>query len=116
MRPWPHPGAGMPRARPKSSSASSAADHGVSEARYLRDPDENGVVLYWDGPMEEWPRTLESELAIFTKALDLDSLLAAKAWRAIAKVFNRSRHPPSNGGVSATGCLREAQFSIHTPR
>ena len=55
-----------------------AADHGVSEALYLRDPDENGVELSWDRPMEEWPRTPEGELAMFTKALDLDSLLAAK--------------------------------------
>ena len=55
-----------------------AADHGVSEALYLHDPDENGVELYWDRPMEEWPRTPEGELAMFTKALDLEALLAAK--------------------------------------
>ena len=54
-----------------------AADHGVSEALYLRDPDENGVELYWDRPMENWPRTPDRGLAMFTKALDLDSLLAA---------------------------------------
>ena len=54
-----------------------ASNHGVSEALYLRDPDDNGVELYWDRPMEEWPRTLEGELAMFTKALDLDALLAA---------------------------------------
>ena len=54
-----------------------AADHGVSEALYLRDPDENGVELYWDRAKEEWPRTPDGELAMFTKALDLDSLLAA---------------------------------------
>ena len=54
-----------------------AADHGVSEALYLRDPDENGVELYWDRPNEEWPRGENGELALFTKALDLDQLLAA---------------------------------------
>ena len=54
-----------------------AADHGVSEALYLRDPDENGVELYWDRPIEAWPRTPDGELAMFTKALDLGSLLAA---------------------------------------
>ena len=54
-----------------------AADHGVSEALYLRDPDDNGVELYWDRPEEEWPRTPDGELAMFTKALDLDALLAA---------------------------------------
>lgn len=52
-----------------------ASDHGVSEALYLRDPDENGVELYWDRPAGEWPRTAEGELAMFTKPLDLESLL-----------------------------------------
>jgi catechol 2,3-dioxygenase len=52
-----------------------ASDHGVSEALYLRDPDDNGVELYWDRPEEEWPRTAEGGLAMFTRSLDLDSLL-----------------------------------------
>ena len=52
-----------------------ASDHGVSEALYLRDPDENGVELYWDRPLEEWPRTPDGGLAMFTKPLDLQSLL-----------------------------------------
>ena len=52
-----------------------AADHGVSEALYLRDPDANGVELYWDRPREQWPRTPGGELAMFTHALDLDALL-----------------------------------------
>ena len=52
-----------------------ASDHGVSEALYLRDPDENGVELYWDRPPEQWPRTPEGELAMFTQRLDLGSLL-----------------------------------------
>ena len=54
-----------------------AADHGVSEALYLRDPDGNGVELYWDRPMEAWPRTPDGGLAMFTKALNLDSLISA---------------------------------------
>ncbi len=53
-----------------------AADHGVSEALYLRDPDENGVELYWDRPQEVWPRTPGGELAMFTRRLDLDGLLS----------------------------------------
>lgn len=53
-----------------------AADHGVSEAIYLRDPDENGVELYWDKPPEQWPRTVTGGLAMFTHPLDLDALLA----------------------------------------
>jgi catechol 2,3-dioxygenase len=52
-----------------------ASDHGVSEALYLRDPDENGVELYWDRPKEQWPRGPDGKLAMFTKRLDLDDLL-----------------------------------------
>lgn len=52
-----------------------AADHGVSEALYLRDPDGNGVELYWDRPPEQWPRDPNGELAMFTRALDLGALL-----------------------------------------
>lgn len=52
------------------------ADHGVSEALYLRDPDQNGVELYWDRPREAWPRDPDGRLAMFTRALDLDSLMA----------------------------------------
>src|SRR3954468_192989 len=39
-----------------------AADHGVSEALYLRDPDQNGVELYWDRPQAEWPRSADGGL------------------------------------------------------
>ena len=53
-----------------------ASDHGVSEALYLRDPDQNGVELYWDRPQAEWPRDAEGNLAMFTRWLDLDALLA----------------------------------------
>jgi len=52
-----------------------ASDHGVSEALYLRDLDDNGVELYWDRPSEEWPRTPQGELAMFTRRLDLNGLL-----------------------------------------
>lgn len=51
------------------------ADHGVSEAVYLRDPDGNGVELYWDKPPEQWPRADDGGLAMFTRQLDLDGLL-----------------------------------------
>jgi catechol 2,3-dioxygenase len=54
-----------------------SADHGVSEAIYLRDPDDNGVELYLDRPPEKWPRTPDGKLAMFTRALDLDDLLKA---------------------------------------
>jgi catechol 2,3-dioxygenase len=52
-----------------------AADHGVSEALYLRDPDNNGVELYWDRPKEQWPLTADGKLAMFTRRLDLRGLL-----------------------------------------
>ena len=55
-----------------------ASDHGVSEALYLRDPDENGVELYWDRPEAEWPRKPDGTLAMFTKRLDLEELLRAR--------------------------------------
>lgn len=52
-----------------------ASDHGVSEALYLRDPDQNGVELYWDRPQKEWPHTPDGKLEMYTHALDLQSLL-----------------------------------------
>ena len=54
-----------------------ASDHGVSEALYLRDPDENGVELYRDRPREEWPMTPDGGVAMYTRPLDLESLVAA---------------------------------------
>ena len=53
-----------------------ASDHGVSEALYLDDPDKNGVELYWDRPKEQWPRKEDGCIEMFTKALDLEGLLA----------------------------------------
>ena len=53
-----------------------ASDHGVSEALYLRDPDGNGVELYWDRPREQWPRTSTGDLAMVTEPLNLDELLS----------------------------------------
>jgi catechol 2,3-dioxygenase len=52
-----------------------AADHGVSQSIYLRDPDDNGVELYWDKPKDQWPRTPDGKLAMFTHSLDLHQLL-----------------------------------------
>ena len=52
-----------------------AADHGVSEAIYLHDPDDNGVELYWDRAPMDWPRTPDGDLAMFTRVLDLEGLL-----------------------------------------
>ena len=52
------------------------ADHGVSEALYLNDPDENGVELYWDKPHELWPFDKDGNIDMYTKELDIDLLLA----------------------------------------
>ena len=52
-----------------------ASDHGVSQALYLRDPDENGVELYWDRPQAEWPRGSDGSLAMFTRRLDVEDLM-----------------------------------------
>ncbi len=52
-----------------------ASDHGVSEALYLNDPDANGIELYWDRPMELWPKENNGSLKMFTLELDLEDLL-----------------------------------------
>ena len=59
----------------KSYPLSGASDHGVSEALYLNDPDENGVELYWDRPKELWPKKADGTLEMFTRALNLRGLL-----------------------------------------
>ena len=56
-------------------SLDGASDHGVNEALYLRDPDQNGVELYWDRPQSDWPRTPDGRLAMLTRPLDLKALL-----------------------------------------
>jgi catechol 2,3-dioxygenase len=52
-----------------------ASDHGVSEALYLRDPDQNGIELYWDKPEADWPRNADGSLAMVTQRLDLNDLI-----------------------------------------
>lgn len=72
-----------------------ASDHGVSEALYLRDPDDNGVELYWDRLQAQWPLTADGKLAMFTHRLDLMNLLAeadkAPAAAVEAPLFEPSR-------------------------
>ena len=55
---------------------SGAADHGVSEAVYLNDPDGNGLELYWDRPRDQWPVDAAGKLTIYTHPLDMPGLLA----------------------------------------
>lgn len=52
-----------------------ASDHGVSEALYLNDPDQNGVELYWDRPRDQWPQKPDGSVDIYTKRLDVSDLL-----------------------------------------
>lgn len=59
-------------------SIEGASDHGVSEAIYLRDPDGNGIELYWDRPKEKWPRTSDGGVEMYTHRLDLDDLLSER--------------------------------------
>ena len=56
-----------------------ASDHGVSEALYLRDPDQNGVELYWDHPQNLWPRDANGQLAMDTRPLDIEDLLRERS-------------------------------------
>jgi len=63
------------RLREANYKFTGAADHGVSEALYLDDPDGNGVELYWDRPKEEWPKNAEGEPEMYTRPLNLEELL-----------------------------------------
>ncbi len=63
------------RLRDANYPLTGAADHGVSEALYLDDPDGNGVELYWDRPPNEWPKKEDGSLEMYTKSLDLEGLL-----------------------------------------
>jgi catechol 2,3-dioxygenase len=63
------------RVREAGIELDGASDHGVSEALYLRDPDQNGVELYRDRPQAEWPRKPDGSLAMFTRKLDLNDLM-----------------------------------------
>ncbi len=66
----------LQRLRDAKYPLTGAADHGVSEALYLDDPDKNGVELYWDKPKEQWPMKPDGSLDMYTKPLDLADLLA----------------------------------------
>ena len=81
-----------------------ASDHGVSEALYLRDPDQNGVELYWDRPRDEWPRASDGSLRMVTERLDLRRLRAA-ATRSRRR-RRRTDAAPANApaGPFAAGC------------
>ena len=64
------------RLRDEKIPLTGAADHGVSEALYLDDPDKNGVELYWDKPRDQWPKKPDGSIEMYTRPLDLQDLLA----------------------------------------
>ena len=64
------------RLRDANYRLTGASDHGVSEALYLNDPDNNGLELYWDRPRDEWPQNEDGSLYMYTRPLDLEGLLA----------------------------------------
>jgi catechol 2,3-dioxygenase len=70
-------GDALRRLRDAAVPLDGASDHGVSEALYLRDPDGNGLELYWDRPRDAWPRNPDGSLQMITERLDLAALLAA---------------------------------------
>ena len=70
-------GRAVQRLRERGHPVDGAADHAVSEAVYLRDPDGNGIELYWDRPEPEWPRGAEGEVLMAVDPLDMEGLLAA---------------------------------------
>ena len=63
------------RLRDANYPISGASDHGVSEAIYLSDPDQNGVELYWDKPKADWPVKADGSLDMYTRPLDLNGLI-----------------------------------------
>lgn len=71
-----------------------AADHGVSEALYLRDPDGNGVELYRDRPQSEWPRDRDGGLAMYTRPLDVRALSQEAPESPITTLENPGSGPP----------------------
>ena len=83
-----------------------ASDHGVSEALYLRDPDQNGVELYRDRPKEEWPRAPDGSLAMFTKRLDLEDLLRQR--ESLIPHGEEARSAVSNHESPDAAILRDA--------
>ena len=95
-----------------------ASDHGVSEALYLRDPDGNGLELYYDRPRAEWPRASDGSLRMVTRPLDLDALLAdgAPATSATAGSSERASHTVPGMSRETRQALRELRgrlLSLH---
>jgi catechol 2,3-dioxygenase len=91
-----------------------ASDHGVSEALYLRDPDGNGIELYWDRARQDWPRAADGSLQMVTAPLDLEALRAAVTARAPEPSQPPSPYTPMDEGVrSLLRELRGRLLNLH---
>ena len=87
-----------------------AADHGVSEALYLKDPDANGIELYYDHPRDDWPRTASGAPAMYTRHLDLDALMRVATAAKQEKVEDGTTPAESSALTSRDWELRTAVF------
>jgi hypothetical protein len=91
-----------------------ASDHGVSEALYLRDPDGNGLELYWDRPRDEWPRAADGSLRMSTERLDVRKLRAEAAARTVLAAAPQSPYAPMTDEVrSKLKDLRARLLHLH---
>jgi catechol 2,3-dioxygenase len=89
-----------------------ASDHGVSEALYLRDPDGNGLELYWDRPKDQWPRGADGSIQMTTDRLDVDALLE-EGRRPRPAAPGAPPAPISAGTRARLGDLRTRLLALH---
>ena len=93
-------------------SLDGASDHGVSEALYLRDPDGNGLELYWDRPRSEWPRAADGSLRMVTEPLDVASLRAVSPPAVVDTTSNQPSAQPSRMTDDMRAKLRELRTRL----
>ena len=90
-----------------------ASDHGVSEALYLRDPDGNGIELYWDRPRSEWPREQDGTIRMLTERLDLNELLAAATSARVGEPESSPYSPMTEQNRARLRELRAKLLQLH---
>lgn len=90
-----------------------ASDHGVSEALYLRDPDGNGIELYWDRPRSEWPREQDGTIRMLTERLDLNDLLAAATSTRVGEPESSPYSPMTEQNRARLRELRAKLLQLH---
>jgi catechol 2,3-dioxygenase len=93
-------------------SLDGASDHGVSEALYLRDPDGNGLELYWDRPRSEWPRAADGSLRMVIEPLDVASLRAVSPPAVVDTTSNQPSAQPSRMTDDMRAKLRELRTRL----